>query len=58
MPEPAFWALFGSAATIILERLYRWLRVQEQETALWQRERALPVYRERHPDQRRRRCSA
>lgn len=57
MPEPLFWLGFGSAATIIIERLYRWLRVQEQETALWQRERALAVYRERHPDQRRRRCS-
>lgn len=45
MAEPIALVLFGSAATIILERLFRWLRRQEQETSYWQRQRALEALR-------------
>lgn len=56
MAEPIALVLFGSAAALILERLFIWLWRQEQEPAYLRRERALAVYRERHP--RKPRCSA
>jgi hypothetical protein len=40
MPEPAFWTLFGSAATIILQRTFRWLRALERPATPTEYERA------------------
>lgn len=30
IPEPAFWLLFGSAATLLLQRTFRWLAAHER----------------------------
>lgn len=44
IPEPAFWTLFGGGATLLMERLLRWIWRQEHDP-YWRRQRALDALR-------------
>lgn len=40
IPEPAFWVLFGAGATVIFQRLFRYLKACEREATPSEFERA------------------